>query len=433
MNKSRWIFCALLCIAGFAVVSLLDAQGLESVNLKQAVDMALRNSREVALAEARYNVAQKTVDVNRSAFRPNLYTGSGAEYTYGFPQTPGGAAPSIINLSYLQTLYNPLLRGQTRAAQDRSEAQRLELEKTRNLVMLQTSSAYLELGKVRHSLELTRAQRQSNARILAFTRERLSEGLELPIEVTRAELNEARAEQRVVQLESRQRVLELQLATLMGLPPDRRIQVESETLPLDEQLRERDLVDRALSSNLDLQQAEYERRAREHRLEGEIASKWPTVDVVGQYGLFARFNNFQDYFQKFQRNNFNFGLQVQIPIVSSQRAANVALARSELATAEMELRSKRQDLELEVERQYQSLRELNAAHEVARLELKLAQENLQVVQASFEEGRSNLRDVERARLDENDKWLAFLDSEYDRQKAQLDLLNTTGDLGQLFR
>jgi len=286
---------------------------------------------------------------------------------------------------------------------------------------------------VRHSLDLMRTQRQSNARILDFTRQRLNEGLELPIEVTRAELNEARSEQRIVQLESRQRVLERQLAALTGVPPDQRIEVESEVLPLDEQQREQDLIDRALNSSLDLQQAELERKAREHRLKGEIGSRWPTVDLFAEYGLFARFNNFQDFFQRFQRNNFNIGLQVRIPIVSAQRAANVSLAKSELTTAEMELKSKRQNVELDVERQYQHLRELNAAREVARLELKLAQENLQIVQASFEEGRSNLRDVEKARLEENDKWLAFLDGDYEYQRAHLDLLNTTGDLGRLFR
>ncbi|HYR91628.1 MAG TPA: TolC family protein [Terriglobia bacterium] len=432
MNKTREICCALVC-AALLDVPELTAQDFVSLNLKQAVDMALRNSREVALAQARYNVAQNTVEVNRSAFRPNLFTGSGAAYTYGFPQTPGGAAPSIVNASYVQTVFNPLLAAQTRAASERMEAQRLELEKTRNLVMLQTSSAYLELAKVRHSLDLMRTQRQSNGRIRDFTRQRLNEGLELPIEVTRAELNEARSEQRIVQLESRQRVLERQLAALIGVPAGQRIEIESEVLPFEEQQREQDLVDRALKSSLDLQQAELERRAREHRLQGEIGTKWPAVDLFAEYGLFARFNNFQDFFQRFQRNNFNIGLQVRIPIVSAQRSANVNLAKSELTTAEMELKSKRQNVELDVERQYQHLRELNAAREVERLELKLAQENLQIVQASFEEGRSNLRDVEKARLEENDKWLAFLDSDYEYQKAHLDLLNTTGDLGRLFR
>jgi outer membrane protein TolC len=431
MNKNQ-LLSALLCAALLGAPAL-SAQDVVSLNLKQAVEMALRNSREVALAQAQYNVAQNTVDSNRSAFRPNLFTGSGAAYTYGFPQTVSGAAPSIVNASYIQTVYNPLLTSEVRASGERKEAQRLELEKTRNSVMLETTSSYLELAKVRHSLELMRTQRQSNARILEFTRQRLAEGRELPIEVTRAELNEARSEQRIVQLESRQRVLERQLAALTGVAPDRRIEIESEILPLQAQQREQDLIERALSSSLDLQQAEFERKAREHRLEGEIGTKWPTVDLFAEYGLFSKINNFQEFFQRFQRNNFNIGVQVRIPIVSSQRSASVALARSQLTTAEMDLRAKRQRLELDVERQYQHLRELDAARDVARLELKLAQESLQIVQAGFEEGRSNLRDVEKARLEENDKWVAFLDSDYEYQKAQLDLLNTTGDLGQLFR
>ena len=65
--------------------------------------------------------------------------------------------------------------------------------------------------------------------------------------------------------------------------------------------------------------------------------------------------------------------------------------------------------------------------------LKLAQETLQLLQAKFEEGQSNLREVERARIDENEEWLSFLDMDYERQKAQLDLMNTTGNIGQLFQ
>jgi outer membrane protein TolC len=261
----------------------------------------------------------------------------------------------------------------------------------------------------------------------------VTEGRELPIEVTRAEVVEARSEQKIVQLDTRQRVLERQLTTWMGMPVEGRLEIEPVTLPFDDTQREGDLTERALANSFDIRQAEYERRAREHRLKGEVGSKWPSVDLVGEYGLFGKFNNFEDYFQKFQRNNFNIGVQVRIPILASQRSANVALARSELTTAEMAVKSKQQSVELEVSSKYQRLRELNAAREVARLELKLAQESLQLLQARFEEGQANLRDVERARIDENESWLAFLDTDFERQKAQLDLMNVTGNLEQLLR
>jgi outer membrane protein TolC len=412
---------------------MATAQSVENVSLKQAVERALQNSREVALAQVQYNVARNTVEVNRAVFKPNLYTGSGAAFTYGFPQTVSGAAPSIINLSYVESVFNPVLTAQVRAAGERSESQRLELEKTRNAVMLQTVEAYLELAKVRHSADLMRGERESNARILNFTRQRSAEGMELPIEVTRAELGQAQTEKNIVKLESRQRSLENQLAALMGISPDTRIEVESETVPFDENERERDLTDRAIANSLDLRQADLERRARVDRLNGEIGSKWPTLDLFAEYGLFSKINNFQEFFQKFQRNNVNAGIQVRIPLYTAQRTANVSLARSELTVAEAQLKSRRQTIELEVPNKYQRVRELNAAREVARLELKLAQENLQLIQARFEEGKANLRDVERARVDENEKWLAFLDSDYDRQKAQLDLLSATGNLGSLLR
>ncbi len=51
------------------------------------------------------------------------------------------------------------------------------------------------------------------------------------------------------------------------------------------------------------------------------------------------------------------------------------------------------------------MREKDAAKEVARLELQLAQQNVAVLQSQFDEGRVNLREVERARVAENDKWM----------------------------
>jgi hypothetical protein len=41
-------------------------------------------------------------------------------------------------------------------------------------------------------------------------------------------------------------------------------------------------------------------------------------------------------------------------------------------------------------------------------------------------------EVEGARLEESDKWVAFLRADYDSQQAQLELFKTTGQIGRLF-
>ncbi|HEX4074166.1 MAG TPA: hypothetical protein VHX49_02070, partial [Candidatus Acidoferrales bacterium] len=75
----------------------------------------------------------------------------------------------------------------------------------------------------------------------------------------------------------------------------------------------------------------------------------------------------------------------------------------------------------------------DASREVARLDLQLSQETLQQLQAKFDQSNATLQDIEQARLDESDKWLAFLDADFARQQAQLSLLQATGQLAKVFQ
>jgi len=436
MNKMNWttpLWAGALVLVSLTSASAQEPSAPQKLTLKQAVALAVKNSRELALARVQYNVAEKTAAVDRAQFLPNLYTGSGAAYTHGFPLTAAGGAPSVFNASYVQTLFNSPLRGELRAAEERAEAQRLGVEQVRDTVIVRTASAYLELAKVRHSLELLRRQRESAQKIVDVTRERLSAGVELPTELTRAQLSAARVEQRVVHLEGRDEALEGELRALMGVPADQPLEAAAEQLPSSVDQPVRDLVELALANNIGLKQAEAERRAREHRVKGERGGYWPTLDLVGEYNLYSNANNFDQFFRTFQRHSVTLGIAVRIPIFSARTSAAVALAKADLGAAEIELKRKRSELEIDVRRQARRMREFDASREVARLDLQLAQENLHVLQAQFEEGRANLREVEKARLDESDKWMAFLDADYERQQAQLELLRTTGQLARVLQ
>jgi len=434
MNKKTWIAPAVagilwLASAGAGFGQAPTAPGKEPLTLRGAVALAQQNSRELALARAQLTVAERTAAVNRSDFRPNLYTGSGAAYTNGFPL----GAPTAFNLNYVQTLFNSPLRGELRAAEQRAEIRRLGVDRVRDAVILRAASAYLELVKVRSGLDLLRKERTSAQKIADVTRARASEGLELPIENTRAQLTAARIEQRIVQLESREESLENELGSLTGLPPGERIVVAAEEIPAGPEQPPRELVELAVANSLELKEAEHERRAQQERVRGERGGYFPSLDIVGQYGLFSRFNNYDDFYNRFERHNVSFGIKLNIPIYSARTSAAVSLARSQLRAAEIDLQKKRSDVELEVRQKARRAREGDTTREVARLELQLAQENLRILQARFEEGRVNLRELERARLDELDKWREFLDADFARQQAQLDLLKSTGQLARVFQ
>ena len=430
------IWAAGLAICSLACAGNVRAQEAElsrKLTLKEAVNLAVANSRDLALARLQYGVMQRQIGVARSAFLPNLYTGTGVAYTNGFPLLEGGGAPAIFALSYTQQIFNPPLKGEQHAAEQRAEEQRLSMDDVRDTVMSRAALDYLELAKVRHALELMIGERTSAGRILDATRERADTGRELPIEVIRAQLTTARIEQRIAQLEDRDDSLAGELRDLMGMPADEQIEVTTEEIPGAAAEASKDVVSEAMANNVQLKQAQTELLAREFKLKGEQGGRWPSFALTGQYNVLSKINNYDEFFNKFQRNNVVFGVQVQIPIFASRTSSAVAFARADFNAASLALQAKRSQISLDVRRKARAVREAELGGEVARLELQLAQENVRVLQAQFDGGRGSLKDLEAAHIEENDKWLAFLDANYARQQAQMELLRTTGQLAQVLQ
>jgi outer membrane protein TolC len=432
MNKILKIAAAGLALGIIWPASLARAQDSEKLTMRQAVTLALQNSRDLALARVQYTVALNEVGVDRAAFLPNLYTGSGAAYTSGFPSI-GGDPPAVFQMNYNQSVFNPLLKGQQHAAEDRAKNMKLELDRIHDDVIVRAATNYLELAKVRHSLGLMRKEQASAAKILEVTRERVTANQELPIEVTRGELAQARVVERILKLEGREEALEQQIRNLTGIPDSQSMDVDSEEPSFATDLPLSELTDQAIKSDRSIQEAENERLARQHLLRGAHLSYWPTADVVGQYSILSSFNNYDEFYKTFKRNNVSIGVRITVPIFAAKTRANVALAKSELNAAELTLGNKRQQVRLDVQQKARTVRELDATREVARLDLKLAQETLQLDQARFDQGRLTLRDIEQARLEESDKWVAFLDADFARQQGQLTLLQATGQLAKVFQ
>src|SRR5262252_9578032 len=129
-----------------------------ALTLKQAIELALQNSKEIQVAKIQASVADHAALITKAQFMPNLYAGSGLGYTNGIPETPGGRAPSVFNVTYTEQVFNEPLRGQAKEQQEQAKAQKIVLEDAKNSVVARTVMAYLELAKVQHSLDLLRKE-----------------------------------------------------------------------------------------------------------------------------------------------------------------------------------------------------------------------------------------------------------------------------------
>jgi outer membrane protein TolC len=438
MSAKRWLAWGVLCLAGNAG-SLMAQNAPEAsaasnvpvaLTLKRSIELALQNSKDIQLAKIQTRIADGSANLTKASFLPNIYAGSGGGYTYGLPDTPGGQPPAVFRLLYRENIFDGPLRGMEREQQEQAKAQRLELEDTRNLVIDRVATCYLELVKVRHSVELLRKEKESAEKIVDVTQERQGEGYELATEVTKAQLTKAQVVQRILQLEGRQDELEVFLRNQLGLAPDQPMDIASEDLPGSAEQAGANLVAMAAEASPSLAFAESQVKGKEFRLDGEKKGKWPTLELVGVYDILIKYNfrNYAQIYNNFTYNNVNAGINVNIPIFSSVTRANIALAQANLDAAKLNLANKKVQVNADVRQRSRKVQEMDAAKEVARLELQLAQQNLAVLQSQFGEGKANLRDVERARLDESEKWMAYLDANFQRQQAQLELLRIAGQI-----
>ena len=263
--------------AAITILSALIATGVAgqqtpapvALTLKRAIELALQNSKDIKVARIQATVADRAAMIGKADFLPNLYVGSGAGYTYGIPETPGGRAPAILNVTYTEQVFNQPLRGAAKEQQEQAKAQKIVLEDARNAVIAGTATAYLELVKVRHSLELLRKENESAQKILGVTQERAGEGFELPSEVTRAQLTKAQVAQKILQLEGRADELEIYLRDQLGLTPEQEMELSAEELPGAAEQEGANLIAMAMENNTDIRLAESDVRAKEFRYKGE--------------------------------------------------------------------------------------------------------------------------------------------------------------------
>ena len=405
------------------------------LTLDEVVNLALEHSPQLALARVQYNVAKNTAGVARAEFRPNLYTGSGAAYTNGFPTTPGGGPPAVFQMNYTQSIFDKQKSGELHADEELAKNKQLEYENQRGTVIAQAAGTYLELADVQKSLALLQSAYDSAQRIVELAKQREAAGLELPVDVTQDELQSAKLAQQQLLYQGRQDALSEQIRDMTGIPAGAPLQASVEQLPASESIEfASNIVAEAVDHSAAVREAENYRRAREELLRGAKGAYWPTVSLIGEYSLLSRINNYEEFFQKnsFHPNNVTAGISVTIPIFAARTSANVALAKSNLEEANLDMLEAKRAAQEGAEQQVRTLKEADAAKEVARLDLQLAQERLQNVQSDFNQGRATLAQLEQAHVVENQKWLAFLDANLGREKAQLDLLKATGQLAQVF-
>jgi outer membrane protein TolC len=408
-----------------------DTPTREVLTFSRAVDLALEHSGAMAMAELSQLRSQKVYQELRNNYIPQLTVGSGLGYAYGFPLTLEGSAPSLANFTSTSAFYNPPLKQFIRAAKIDWGAASQDVQDKRNAVILDTALTYAQLEQLSGKIKVLTEAQDAAEKAQFVSEQRLQQGVDSKLEVTKSQLTAARIRLRLAEAQDQTDVLREHLSNLIGLPAGS-IAIEPGSMPqLPLISQDDDLSARAVANNPLVKQADQKAAAAEARAKGEHkAAVWPTADIAAQYAYLARYNNWDRYFRTgtFLVNNFTGGLNIRIPVYNA-----VQKAKAEQADADVGLARKQADLTrnqvgestLKLQR---SLRQLTAARDVARLEWEVAKGELEAVTGRMQTGAANTRDQANARLEVDDKHAAYLDTEFALCRAELQLLQLTGEL-----
>ncbi|HZS57485.1 MAG TPA: TolC family protein [Bryobacteraceae bacterium] len=416
-------------IFAFVLASAAVNAEIHSLTLKQALELAARQNPDVTLARLDQQRAEQGINVALDPFRPKVYAGSGLAYTYGYPNSIEGNAPSIFEVRTDMSIYNRAQSYTLASARETARGMQSGAQAKAEDVAYQAADLFLTASELEHDDAQLTAQLPSLQKVVEVMGASVNEGSELPVELTRARVNLQSAQVRLDSGKLDSDYYEMMLAIALGYPATDRVKpVDSENTDLLIPASENDAADSALRNNRELRHMQSDVLAKQLDLRSYRAARLPKVDLVAQYSLFAKYN-YEQYFQKFRRNNFQLGASVTLPIfVGTAVKGYAAQALTDMQKIRIQMDQVRNRIISETRRSYEQWQKSEKLRDLARAQLDLARQDLTVLLAQNGEGRVPLSRVEQARLEESNRWIAMYDAETQVTRAKIAILRQTGTL-----
>ena len=418
----------------FLILAGVACAEVHTLTLKQSVAIALRQNTDALMARLDEQRAQAGVRIARDPFVPKVYGGSGLAWTSGYPNSIEGSAPSIFQARTNMALFNRPKSYELAEARENARGATLDTAVKLDDITYRTSTMFLDTAQLARNMQSVQQEVASLSQVNESVQLRVSEGRDIPVTGKRAELSLAQSRQRYQALQADQVYAEESLALVLGFPDGDRVHPAiEEPLVLEMPADEAACVTVALENNKQIRSLQSQLQAKALEVRAQHSTWMPEIDLVAQYARFAK-RNYQDFFLKFQPDNGQLGVSIKIPIlVGAAPSAQATQAEVDAAKLRAQVNEIRNRTALDTRKSYQDIHRAELGRDVAKLDLDVARDQVSVLLAQLEEGRTTRQAVEEARLTEQGKWLAFYNSEHSLEKAKLTLLKNTGTLQSALR
>jgi outer membrane protein TolC len=419
-----------MALSAFAMLSSLSATA--QISLYTVVDLALRNSTSVRMAQADVMRAAAGLTESKDAYIPNVTFGSSLGYSYGFPL----GEPSVFNVTTRSLLFTFSQPDYIRSARAAVRAAEFNLKDAREQVVLDASLDYVQLDKAQQTLATLDQEKQYADKLVSIEEDRVLAGVESRMELTKAKLTAARIDLKLIHLENDADIVRQQLAHLTGLPATSFV-----TKPNSVPSAPRNPAEPAgnlpmTMRNAGVQAAQANAKSKMYVAFGDSRQIYrPQFAFGGEYSLFAKFNNYDEFFKNFQYNNFDVGVSITVPLFDAALKAKERRSAADAAHAAAQADQARDTASEQIYQLQENMTELTTLQRVAQLQAELAQEELDAISTQLSTGSGSPggplltpKDEQQARILERQRYEEVLDANYAVLRAELSLLRSTGSI-----
>ncbi|SFH13440.1 TolC family protein [Pedobacter insulae] len=280
-----------LVFATLLLPTLLQAQSIKEISLSEAVELGIANSKNLKLAQSKIDeVIAKLNIVN-----DNALPSASASFLYNHAEIPtrtlgiGGGGPihlptradAFVGTASIQELIygGNKLKYARESTKLLADIVRLDLERNKEEVRYAVINTYFALYKLRQSKKIVNQNLGSIASQLKQAQKFFAQGVVTKNDVLRFQLQQANISLTNLEIENNLKIVNYNLAILLGLAEDTEIIVEENDLGVGKIENFGSYLNAALTSRQELQQLELQNKVADYNIKTIKADKLPTVGL----------------------------------------------------------------------------------------------------------------------------------------------------------
>ncbi len=342
---------------------------------------------------------------------------------------PGVRIPSVagpfnyINLqaNLSQEVANLTSINNYRSARAVARASQYSLQDAHDLITLAVGGAYLQVLAAEARLNAAQVQLDTANAVFHQSTEQHQEGVLGKLNVDQNQVRTLTQQQQIITLRNDLAKQKINLARLAGLPPNPAYEL-TDNFPFSPApiASVEDAVAQAEQQRADLKAAESQVEAAAKALSAARAERLPSLAISGDYQVIGT-NPSESH------GAFSATGTLSIPLWQGGRTgSDIAQARAVLAQRQAELEDTRGQIEAEVREVYLDLESAAGQVDVARKNLQVAEETLEMTRARMEAGVINTLEVVQAQQTVSSAQLDLIDSVFAHNLAKLNLARALG-------